>query len=328
MRQCKTLRAAALVTGFILVRGKGYESMRMKKFVMVFILLTFIVGLNFSEENNNTNLYTFFFNSVNEQFQFPVLGFVNIAVGNHSLPQIGFVNWNTKHFSTAQIGFLNTVGGNMAGLQIGFVNTVAGDVSGLQLGFVNNAVNELDGAQIAFINVAKQPTGLQLGFINYADSYENGVPVGFLSIARDGGYKAIELGVSDIAPFNVSFKIGVEVFYTSFNVSYNPFRDGIREQIIWGAGFGSIIKLGETFFINPEIISYNTINERFQHYLSVVPYFGCKIIPNLSVVAGPSIVWISTNKNSENPFYSIIKHSLNDSNELYLGARIGIRFSW
>jgi hypothetical protein len=40
------------------------------------------------------------------------------------------------------------------------------------------------------------------------------------------------LGVSEISPFNLAFKIGIKKFYTSFNVAYNPFRDGIREQII------------------------------------------------------------------------------------------------
>jgi hypothetical protein len=300
----------------------------MKKSFMILVLSLSITGLNFSQENNSANLYTLFFNVVNEQFKFPLIGFINIAAGNHNSPQIGFVNWNTKDFSTMQFGFINTVGSNMAGFQMGFVNTAAGGMSGFQMGFVNTAANKLDGVQIAFINVAKQPVGFQFGFINYADSFEKSIPVGFLSIAQNGGYTAIELGVSDISPFNVSFKIGVEAFYTSFSVSYNPFKDGIREQIIWGAGFGSIIKLGEIFFINPEVTSYNGINEQFQHYMSVVPYFGYKIMPNLSIVAGPSVVWTSTDKNIESPFYSIIKHSINDTNELYLGARMGIRFSW
>jgi hypothetical protein len=295
---------------------------------MVLVLALSITGLNFSQENDGINLYTVFFNSVNEQFRFPLIGFVNIARGNHASPQIGFVNWNTEDFNTAQFGFVNTVGGDMAGLQMGFVNTVAGGMSGAQFGFVNTAVNELGGAQISFVNITQKLTGLQFGFINYVDSIEKGVPVGFLSIVRNGGYKAIELGVSEISPFNLSFKLGIEAFYTSFSVSYNPFRDGIREQIIWGAGFGSIINLGETFFINPEVTSYNTINEHFQPYVSVVPYFGYKIIPNLSVVAGPSIVWDYTEKNRESPFYSITKYSINDSNVLYLGARMGIRFSW
>jgi hypothetical protein len=311
---------------------------KMKKFTMILVLSLSVAGLGFSEENNDynnddsnpnsANLYTLFFNAVNERFTFPLIGFVNIAVGNHNSPQIGFINWNTKNFSTVQLGFVNTVGGNMAGFQMGFVNTAAGDASGFQMGFVSTAVNKLDGVQISFINVAKQTSGLQLGFINYADSFQKGIPVGFLSIVRNGGYKAVEFGVSDVSPFNFAFKIGVEAFYTSFNVSYNPFRDGIREQIIWGAGLGSIIKLGTTFFINPEITSHNAINAEFQHYTTLIPYLGYKITPHLSVVAGPSIVWISTDKNLESPFYYITKHSINDTNELYVGARIGLRLSW
>jgi hypothetical protein len=319
------------------LKNKFYLEREMKKFIMILVLSLSVTGLSFSQENNNisqennsnsTNLYTLFFNVVNEQFKFPLVGFVNIAAGNHNSPQIGFVNWNTKDFSTVQLGFVNTAGGNMAGFQMGFVNTTAGDASGFQTGFVSTAANKLDGVQISFVNIAKQTSGLQLGFINYADSFQKGIPVGFLSIIRNGGYKAVEFGVSDVSPFNVSFKIGVEAFYTSFSVSYNPFRDGIREQIICGAGLGSIIKLGKTFFINPEITSYHATNESFQHYTAVVPYFGYKITPNLSAVAGPSIVWISTDKNTESPFYNIVKHSINDTNELYLGARTGIRLSW
>jgi hypothetical protein len=300
----------------------------MKKAAMILVLSLSITGLNFSQENDSTNLYTVFFNIVNEHFKFPLIGFVNIAGGNHQLPEIGFVNWNTKDFSTVQLGFVNTVGGAMAGFQMGFVNTVAGNMGGFQLGFVNTAVHKLNGAQISFINIAKQATGFQLGFINYADSFEKGIPVGFLSIVRDGGYKAVEAGVSDVAPFGLSFKIGVERFYTSFHVFYNPFKDGIREQIIGGAGFGSIIKLGELFFINPEITAYTGIDEQFQRHVNVVPYLGYTIIPNLSVMVGPSIVWTSADNTIESPFYGIVKYSINDTNELYLGARMGIRFSW
>jgi hypothetical protein len=320
------------------------------------------MGINFAQENQqdgNINLYTFFVNIVNEQFRFPLIGFVNIAGGNHGLPQFGFVNWNQKDFSTLQLSFVNTAGDDMAGFQMGFVNTVAGGVKGvqsgfintirksftgaqfgfvntavgesagyLQLGFINTTINRFNGAQVSFVNTTKELNGLQLGFINYANKIEKGVPIGFLSIVRNGGYKAIELGVSEISPFNISFKIGVEKFYTSFTASYNPFRDGIREQIMWGAGFGSIIKLGEAFYFNPEITSHNGINEGFQQYVSVIPYLGYTIIPHVSIAAGPSVVWIFDDKDRDPPFYSITKYSINDKNKLYLGARMGLRFSW
>jgi hypothetical protein len=305
----------------------------MRKLIVVLSLFASVAGFNFAQENqrdDNPNLYTVFVNIVNEQFRFPLIGFVNIAGGNHSLPQIGFINWNQNNFSTLQLGFINAVGGDMAGLQTGFVNTTAGRMSGVQLGFVNTTVNEFNGAQIAFANITKRLNGLQLGFINYSDSIEKGIPVGFLSIVRNGGYKAIELGVSEISPFNLSFKIGVEKWYTSFVVSYNPFKDGIRDQFVLGAGFGSIITLDKTFFLNPEILSQNPINGSgdFQHYLSFIPYVGYNVIPNLSIVAGPSVIWSHADKEMRSPFYSIMQYSINDHNELHLGARMALRFRW
>jgi hypothetical protein len=334
----------------------------MKKIIMLLVLLISFMGLTSAQENqqkSGINLYTLFVNIVNEQFRFPLIGFVNIAAGSHNLPQIGFFNWNQNDFSSLQLSFVNTVGGDMVGLQTGFVNTVVGNMSGvqagfinttvksfkgsqvgfintsageqlggLQMGFINTSVNEINGGQISFINITKQLNGLQLGFINYNDSIESGIPIGFLSIVRNGGYKAIELGVSEISPFNVSFKIGIKQLYTSFIVSYNPFRDNIRDQIIWGVGLGSIIPIGKIFFLNPEITSHKAINENFQNYLSVIPYFRYTIIPNLSIVIGPSVTWVYGEKDIEDPFYSIKNYSINDNNKLYLGARMALRFHW
>jgi hypothetical protein len=304
---------------------------KMKNFILVFVLCIAIFRTSYAQEdqqNNSGNLYTFFVNVVGEQFRFPLFGFVNIAGGTHNSLQIGFVNWNKNNFTGLQLGFINTVSGNMDGFQMGFVNTTAHSFAGFQFGFVNTGANGIDGAQISFMNSTKNLNGLQLGFINYVDSIEQGIPVGFVSIVRKGGYRAIELGGSELSPFNASFKIGVERFYTSFIVSYNPFRDGVREQIMLGAGFGTIIRLNEKFFINSETTSNNAITGNFQHYLSFVPYIGCHIISNLSVVAGPSIVWAYADKDASRIFYNISQYTINENNKLYFGARAAVRFSW
>jgi hypothetical protein len=218
------------------------------------------------------------------------------------MPQLGLFNWNQNNFSTLQTGIFNFAGGAMNGAQIGLINTTAGVIS-----------------------------GVQIGLINYADSVEEGIPIGLLSIVKKGGYKAIELGASEIAPFNLSFKIGVEQFYTSFVFSNNPFRDTIREWIILGIGFGSIIRLNETFFINPEITSHYTVTEDIQHYLGVTPYIGYNIIPNLSIVVGPSLTWAfgwDKGKEPDEPFYNMLRHRINNKSSLYLGTRMAFRFRW
>jgi hypothetical protein len=306
----------------------------MKKRIVVFIVCISLAGLNAQETGQGDwqggGLYTLFVNIVPHRFPLPLLGFVNIAEGDHDMPQIGFVNRNRNDFSTLQWAFINATGGNMTGLQTGFINITAGGVNGIQTGFVNAAVQSCAGAQTGFANITKRVRGLQLGFINYADSIEEGIPVGFVSIVRNGGYKAVEAGISETAPFNVSFKIGVERFYTSFVFSYSPFGDGAGERIMWGIGAGSIIRLKNGFFINPEITSHNAAGGSRQ-YLSVVPYAGYTITPGLSVTLGPSVVWVSGNGEKGGPessFYRILRHSINDENSLCLGARMALRFRW
>jgi hypothetical protein len=272
---------------------------KMKKWVIAVVMFITSIGGSFGQDGS---LYTFFVNIVEEQFQLPLIGFVNIAGGSHTLPQIGFINWNQDDFSTVQLGFINTVGGGMTGVQAGFINIAGGDAE-----------------------------GVQLGFINYADSL-NGIPIGFLSIVRNGGYMAVELGVSERAPFHIAFKTGVEKLYTSLIVSYNPFKnpsDDTGDHIMLGGGLGSIIQLGETFYVNPEITSHIGINANARHYLSLTPYVGYAITSNLSITAGPSLTWVSNDDNgTESPFYNIIEYSIDDKNKLYVGARMSVRFRW
>jgi hypothetical protein len=302
----------------------------MKKITFLVIFGIMCASLNFADENqseNSINVYTFFVNIVNENFHFPLIGFVNIAAGSHSFPQIGFVNVNQDNFTGLQAGFVNTVGGNLGGLQLGFVNTTIKSVDGVQLGFVSTAVNGFNGAQISFINIAKKINGIQLGFINYAESIENGIPLGFISIVRNGGYKAVELSINELAAVNIAFKIGIDKLYTSINVSYNPLETDIKESIFTGMGLGSIIPINEKFFFNPELVYINPITGSTQNYLSLVPNFGYKIISGLSVLIGPSITWAYTKKDTE-PFFSIITYKINEQNSFLLGGRMALRLQW
>ena len=305
----------------------------MRKFTFLIILCIMGISLSFADENQSEgglNVYTLFVNIVNENFHFPLIGFVNIAAGSHSSPQIGFINWNQNNFDSLQAGFVNTAGGNFRGLQMGFVNTVVKLFNGAQLGFVNTAVNGFDGMQISFVNVAKKINGFQLGFINYAESIENGIPLGFISIVRNGGYKAIELNITEIAPINLSFKIGVDKLYTSIGISYNPKEANIKKVIFIGYGLGSIIPINSYFFFNPELLYNDTIIENYPIYLSLTPYFGYKIISGLSVLVGPSITWAYTKNDIKmaTPFFSIMNHKINEKNSLLLGCRIALRFQW
>jgi len=351
----------------------------------VFCLFSFSV---FSQ--GSTNLYTFFFNVVNEDFNFPLIGIVNNATGSHNNPQIGFINTNVGEFSSGQIGFINSVSsntvgaqvgfintirgnlvgaqvgfvntvsanesgcqintsaGNVLGLQLGFVNTAKKDVSGMQAGFVNTALNEVEGAQIGFVNTAvngnygpqigfvnitRRLNGFQLGFVNIVDTLERGVPIGFLSIVRNGGFRAVEVGVSEFHLVNAGFKIGVEQFYTTFIAAYNPFADTRSSQTAFGLGIGSIIPINDSFFFNPEIISLTTINKNMRNsrrLTSFVPYFGYDINPQFSIVAAPTLTWSQREANGQldflEPLFSLAHFELNCRHELVIGARVSARW--
>lgn len=291
--------------------------------IIIVILLHFCIS-SLSYAQHRTTLYTGIINRVPDNFGYPLIGFINIAKGNHNSLQIGFININQKKLSGIQTGFVNVVGNDTKGLQIGFVNTTGGALSGIQTGFINTTKEQTKGAQIGFINRTKALKGLQLGFINTAAVADQGVPIGFLSFVGKGGYKAIELGITEMYPINISFKTGVKHFYNSFTVSYTP---SVNYDFAIGAGIGSIFAISRSLFINPEITSMHT-NLHQQQLLSLATYLGFDITPHIQVVAGPSIVWHHDIFNNElnKPYFSLAQFSINNKNQLIGGLRVAARY--
>ena len=291
--------------------------------VIVFSMFSTVV---FSQ---GTSIYSLFVNVVNEDFKFPLVGFVNIAKGDHKSPQIGFVNVNSGSFTGLQTGFINMVGDSLNGAQIGFVNTVIKGTNGAQISFVNNAINDVHGLQLGFVNIsAKKLNGLQLGFVNYADTIVKGIPIGFLSIVRHGGYKSIEYSFSEYYPVTIGFKTGVEKFYTTIFVAYNPFQKLEMNSFAMGLGLGTIVPIKKSFFFNPELSTLNTFGKNNNQLTSFIPFFGYNFNPHFGITAGPSVTWNKNNDYSDllKPFLKIANFEINDNNAITVGARVGVRY--
>ncbi|MDR1836692.1 MAG: caspase family protein [Treponema sp.] len=275
-----------------------------------------------------TSLYTFFFNIVYEPFRFPLLGFVNVANGNHTSAQVSFINWNTGNFTGVQASFINMTGGNFNGVQASFINTVVGQARGLQLGFINTAVKEMAGPQIGFVNVAANGIkGPQFGFINYADNVEHVAPIGFLSIVRKGGYRAVEYSFSEFHTYNAGLKIGVDKFYTTFIFSYNYSENSSWSNFAAGLGVGSILPIGDKFFFNPELNGVSSVGNLDTKYnlQSFVPYFGFNL-GRFNFSAGPSVTLIySETAAMPKPLFSIYTYDINEKNRIVIGARAALR---
>lgn len=173
--------------------------LKMDRSVMMFIIVlttTYFSPYDFGQDTGRSEkkpiIYTGIVNIVPDQFNFPLIGFINLANGSHNSSHIGFINVNEKDFTGVQLSFVNTVGGEVKGTQIGFVNVCDDPLTGLQLGFVNVAGKRTQGAQIGFVNTTSSIKGFQLGFVNVTDTLDKGIPLGFVSIVKEGGYRALE----------------------------------------------------------------------------------------------------------------------------------------
>jgi hypothetical protein len=171
----------------------------MKKQILLSALLILIItakSLSQQEQVNEreTVVYSVIINIVPDSFNFPLIGFINIAKGNQQNPQIGFINANEKDLSGVQVSYVNTVGGDFMGLQVGFINTVASSVMGPQIGFINTCGGDFQGVQSGFINtVANEVQGVQAGFINTIGGNFQGVQVGFVNTTA-GDISGAEIG--------------------------------------------------------------------------------------------------------------------------------------
>ncbi|MDR1527058.1 MAG: hypothetical protein LBS46_05215 [Dysgonamonadaceae bacterium] len=265
---------------------------------------------NSGNKKNKYVLYSVFANYLPDGFNFPGIGFVNMAKGNHSTAYIGLVNYADC----------------LSGTQIGLVNTAKQLPAGVQIGLVNTNLNKLTGVQVGLINVnGGKVNGLQLGLVNYSDTV-SGVPLGLISVVRKGGYRALEVSISEIAPINVSFKLGVEKLYTSFNLAYNP---NAEQKVVRGVGIGSIIPLRNQFFFNPEISQMNTISTKkhsSRQFLRAVPGFGFKY-KRMNIIAGPSVCYFHTKKDGiiNQPVMQIFSHTFDSRNKIVVGVHAGIR---
>jgi len=314
-----------------------------------FILMVLLCNTLYSQNDTvktkqEVVIYSFFYNIVPDGFKFPLIGFVNLARGNHRELELGFVNTTLKNFSGAQVGFVNSTLKEQNGFQMGFVNTTLKNLNGFQMGFVNTTLEEMNGFQIGFVNTSREEAngfqlgfvntaakgikGYQIGFVNYADTIR-GIPIGLVSIVKKGGYRAVEISVNEFYPVNLSFKIGVPKLYTFFQGGYNPDFDN---HFALGLGIGSLWAIGKSLYFNPEasFSDNNLYKNTRQQFTSLVGNFRYQIGTHLRIAVGPSVVWQQSDNKGDlyDPIYRIVNYKIDDKNRLLVGARaaLGVDF--
>jgi hypothetical protein len=177
--------------------------MKNKSLLLVLFMLVVRV-LVFSQDSTNVAkhdrniLYTVGYNRVPEGFNFPLIGFINVAQGNHTGLQIGFSNRNSKDFNGLEIAFANIVGSELTGAQIAFFNAVGKNSNGLTVGFFNAVGNAGNGCQIGFANaIGNKFNGLNLGIFNAMGNSFNGTQVGLLNVIGNK-MQGIQVGFANV----------------------------------------------------------------------------------------------------------------------------------
>lgn len=279
-------------------------------------------------------------------------GFINVS-GNDvtGLQAAGFMNVAGNYREGVQAaGFGNVAGNGRVNVQAaGFLNN-ADEVDGVQAaGFLNNA-NEVEGIQAAgFLNRAGYVKGLQVaGFLNICDSIE-GVPIAFISIVKYNGYRRFEIAASETQLVSLSYKMGVDKFYTIYSLGKPA---GPDSRWMYSLGFGSRVAENDKSSLSIEAIAHREIwilddraprvfhHPRHNMHSQLGLTYGRKVGRTTELFAGPTlnISTANTAPSEDNyipwepvaPSWAFLNRTLNTNGQVnyafWVGAKAGIRF--
>ncbi|MGZ5189642.1 MAG: carboxypeptidase-like regulatory domain-containing protein [Flavisolibacter sp.] len=185
---------------------------------------------------------------------FQVAGINNTVLDSlHGMQVGGVSNFVKGKLGGVQVsGVYNHVTDRVNGVQIaGVANFANHNVNGTQIsGVANITTQEITGVQISgVINYAKHVKGVQIGLINIADS-TNGVGIGLINIVFKG-YHKLSFYADEVVNANSAFKTGNRKLYNILHAGMN-FSDS-NEVFTFGYGFGTELRIGKIFTINPEL---------------------------------------------------------------------------
>jgi len=204
------------------------------------------------ETKRRVGVYSFFVNVVPDNYQFPLIGFINTAIGSHQGLQAGFVNTTLVDFYGAQLGFVNSTFDNNAGLQAGFVNTTFNEIKGLQSGFVNLAGYGIQNVgQIGFVNMMRKGiNGAQIGYVNATGGSVQGAQIGFVNFTgrsvQGGQFGFVNISGGKVKDAQIGF------------VNYADSISGVP------IGFLSIVKKGGYRAIEVSVNEFYPVNLSFK----------------------------------------------------------------
>jgi len=203
-------------------------------------------------------------------------GIVNICNQATNVQFAGIVNMS-EHTLGAQFAGIANVTERIEGAQFAGITNISKEVSGLSFGGIFNRTGTL--------------RGFQFGVVNIVDTIESGVSMAIINIVKKGFYNEWSLSFADYQNVGISYKMGIQKFYTMITAGANFMKDNLW---VFGIGFGNRTVLNKRFDFQPEIVSYHffpidfkNIQDTSATYLKFG--FVYKFNEKLGIVFAPSI---------------------------------------
>ena len=279
-----------------------------------------------------------------------VSGFASVVGDEMKGIQVsGFASVVGDHMKGTQIsGFASVVGDDMDGIQISGIANVAGkEMKGIQIAGVVNATDNMGGIQIAGIynrttkmtginiggiyNRINTLNGLQIGIVSINDTIEKGISMSVVNIVKNGAYKEWELSVSDYANVALSFKMGMQNFYTIYTAGATFIEDNLW---IFGGGFGNRTPINSRFDFQHELMSCYYFPSNFKNinhtYLTRLKLgFVYNLNEKFGLSLAPSVYVMNTKKDKspESEYYKITPFGAfytKDKNFKQLSSGVGV----
>jgi len=265
--------------------------------------------------------------------------FTNIAYGEMTGIQASCFNLVNGEMKGIHIsGIANLVNGGMKGIQVsGIANLVSEEMRGIQIAGVGNGFANMTGLQIGgILNRVHTLRGLQIGLVSITDTIAKGISLSLVNIVKRGFYKEWELSFSDYANVALSYKMGMQKFYTIYTAGINIIEDNLW---IVGIGFGNRTPIGNRFDFQPELVSCNYYPTNFKNIQTTLVTrlkfgFAYRLNEKYGLLLSPSVYVMTAKKdtNSNSEFYKIsplgsLYTNEGDNRQTTIGAGISLGLS-
>ncbi len=245
----------------------------------------------------------------------------------------GIINMTNESRGFRFAGITN-LGKSHQGAQVSGIVNVTGENDGFQFAGVANLSEEVSGVSIGgLFNRTGTLKGFQFGIVNVTDTIEKGFSMAIINIVKKGFYDEWALTFSDYMNVGLSYKAGIQKFYTIYTIGGNFIEDKLW---VAGIGFGNRTALGKRIDFQPEIISYSYFPSDFKNaqptwatHLKLG--FVYNITDKLGISVAPSIYQLSSDLKDGSDVYKVSPISsfwshTNDSykNSVGVGISVGL----